>query len=69
MVIAFVSTAYLNTYINVKGIYMLWICSIYFFQTAINVCMPVVILRTFGQKNFNAIYGLISLSLVSIFFV
>lgn len=61
MVITFVSTFYLQLFINIKEIYLLWICAIFFAQCGNYIITPTVIAKMFGAKNFTSIYGSIIL--------
>ena len=63
------ATIYLNKFIGSKEIYLIWVCAISFFTTGTTMILPVVAVKTFGQKNFNAIFGLISVSVVSFIFL
>ena len=59
LTLALMATFYLNIYIKIKEIYMLWICAMYLISTGLYVITPVVTSRTFGQKNFSANYAII----------
>lgn len=61
-VIAFVSTFYITKLMLIKELYLLGICGLFFSQCGIFVCMPTVLVKTFGPKNFTAIYGFMLLS-------
>lgn len=61
VVIALVSTIYLNKYIGIKEIYLIWICAINFAISGIYVITPTAVTKCFGQKNFTSIYGLLLL--------
>ena len=38
---------------------MVWVCAIYFMASAVYVFTPTVASRCFGQKEFNAYFGII----------
>lgn len=56
-IISLVSTVYFNKLIAVKEIYLIWVCAVFFCQCGLYVVMPTAIAKSFGQKNFTAIYG------------
>jgi hypothetical protein len=50
-----------------KALYSLWVCMLFFAQCGVFVIMPTVTAKTFGQKNFTAIYGFVLISSVTNF--
>lgn len=57
IIIALVSTIYLNKFFEIKVLYLVWVCAIYSCQCGLPVMVPTTIAKCFGQKNFNAIFG------------
>lgn len=56
-IIALVSTIYFNKFFEIKELYLIWVCAIYLCQCGMPVMVPTIIAKSFGQKNFNAIFG------------
>ena len=60
--ITLIASVYLNTFMNVKEIYLVWVLGCFLVAPSNFVLIPAIASKTFGQKNFNAIYGMISLA-------
>jgi hypothetical protein len=57
-VIGFIGTI---SFIQIKEVYLLWVCVILFMQCGIFVITPTTMAKCFGQKHFTSIYGLMYL--------
>jgi hypothetical protein len=66
VVIATTSTFYLTKILLIKELYVLNISCLFFSQCGIFICMPPILNKTFGSKNFAAIYGFMLISSVII---
>ena len=61
IVIALVSTMYLQQFIAIKGVYLAWVCGIFFAQCGNYILTPTVAAKMFGPRDFTIIYASISL--------
>jgi len=61
LMIASCSTVYFNRYIAIKEVYLIWICFINLTLSGFLVLIPTLVVKTFGQKNFTSIYGILLL--------
>ncbi|CAF0966220.1 unnamed protein product [Brachionus calyciflorus] len=52
-----VGTIYLNKFIAIKEIYLLWVCAMFLCQCGLPVLSTVGCGKSFGQKNFSGILG------------
>ncbi|RNA25051.1 oxalate:formate antiporter-like isoform X1 [Brachionus plicatilis] len=62
VLISLTSTLYLVQYLNFRILYAVCVGLINMCQSGVYVIMPTVIVKSFGSKNFQAIYGLLFLS-------
>jgi len=60
-VIGLIGTIYLNSSIQIKEVYLVWVCGILLMQSGIFVITPTTMAKCFGQKHFTSIYGLMYL--------
>lgn len=59
ILVAIISTVYLTKFIEIKFVYLIWICVLFFANCGVYTVIPTIVAKTFGQKHFNAIYGFI----------
>jgi MFS family permease len=69
IITALIITVYLNTYIIIKEIFLIWISAIFFLQCGIFVITPTTMAKCFGQKHFTSIYGLMYMMCIPSSFV
>jgi hypothetical protein len=60
-------TIYFIKLTAVKELYFVWICVVLFCNSGLFIGTPTLIAKGFGQKNFVAIYG--TISLISVIFL
>lgn len=59
ILVAIIATVYLNKFIEIKFVYLIWICVLFFANCGVYTVIPTIVAKTYGQKHFNAIYGFI----------
>lgn len=57
--ISLVSTFYLTKFIQIKEIFAVWVCAINFTVAGVYVITPTAVAKSFGQKYFTLIYGIL----------
>ena len=59
LIVVNISTIFVTKIWAIKWLYLLWVCDLFFVQCGIYATVPPVLAKTFGQKQFTAIYGFV----------